>query len=135
MSAPTPTPRTDAEMVQHYGDGLGQWVTRDFARTIERELIAMQAERDALREKKATATHWHNEYQKLDARLKKILRPVSPSMAEYRNNLLNMVGRAYAGRAADSQSDAARLSDDSVVNRAKQLIAAVDAAIEEDAAG
>ena len=40
------TPRTDANYVCHYGDGLGQWVPREFACELERELAAAQAQRD-----------------------------------------------------------------------------------------
>lgn len=40
----TATPRTDASYVVHYGDGLGQWVPREFAQQLERELTAARAE-------------------------------------------------------------------------------------------
>ena len=40
------TPRTDANYVCHYGDGIGQWVSREFACELERELAAAQAQRD-----------------------------------------------------------------------------------------
>jgi hypothetical protein len=43
------TPRTDANYVCHYGDGIGQWVPREFACELERELAAAQAEIAALR--------------------------------------------------------------------------------------
>ena len=36
------TPRTDANYVCHYGDGLGQWVPREFACELERELAAQK---------------------------------------------------------------------------------------------
>jgi hypothetical protein len=36
------TPRTDASYVCHYGDGLGQWVPREFACELERELFAQK---------------------------------------------------------------------------------------------
>jgi hypothetical protein len=42
------TPRTDANYVCHYGDGLGQWVPREFACELERELAAAIAQRDKL---------------------------------------------------------------------------------------
>lgn len=34
----TDTPRTDANYVCLYGDGIGQWVSREFACELEREL-------------------------------------------------------------------------------------------------
>ena len=40
------TPRTDANYVCHYGDGIGQWVPREFACELERELAAALAQRD-----------------------------------------------------------------------------------------
>jgi len=43
------TPRTDANYVCHYGDGLGQWVPREFSCELERELAAAQAEIAMLR--------------------------------------------------------------------------------------
>jgi len=59
MNTPTPTPRTDAATAltsQHrYDDGFGDpefgWVTASFARELERELTALTAERDQLKEK------------------------------------------------------------------------------------
>ena len=44
------TPMTDANYVCHYGDGLGQWVSREFACELERELAAAIAQRDKARE-------------------------------------------------------------------------------------
>ena len=44
------TPRTDANYVCHYGDGLGQWVPREFACDLERELAAALEQRDKARE-------------------------------------------------------------------------------------
>lgn len=40
MDKVSDTPRTDANYVCHYGDGLGQWVPREFACELERELAA-----------------------------------------------------------------------------------------------
>jgi len=40
------TPRTDASYVCLYGDGIGQWVPREFACELERELAAAIAQRD-----------------------------------------------------------------------------------------
>jgi len=59
------TPRTDANYVCHYGDGLGQWVPREFACDLERELAAAQAERNAARndalEEAATLCETHQD--------------------------------------------------------------------------
>jgi len=43
------TPRTDANYVCHYGDGLGQWVPREFACELERKLAAAQADAERYR--------------------------------------------------------------------------------------
>ena len=42
MDKVSDTPRTDANYVCHYGDGLGQWVPREFACELERELAAQK---------------------------------------------------------------------------------------------
>ena len=42
MDKVSDTPRTDANYVCHYGDGLGQWVPREFAQQLERELAAQK---------------------------------------------------------------------------------------------
>ena len=42
MDKVSDTPRTDASYVCHYGDGLGQWVPREFACELERELTAQK---------------------------------------------------------------------------------------------
>jgi hypothetical protein len=48
-SLTTDTPRTDANYICHYGDGIGQWVPREFACELERELAAAIAQRDKAR--------------------------------------------------------------------------------------
>jgi hypothetical protein len=42
MDKVSDTPRTDASYVCPYGDGLGQWVPREFACELERELAAQK---------------------------------------------------------------------------------------------
>jgi hypothetical protein len=62
--APTPTPRTDAYEYKagwaaaNYGE---PWKPMDFARTLEREVAALTAERDLFR---AEATWWKNLHKK-----------------------------------------------------------------------
>jgi hypothetical protein len=48
----TDTPRTDANYVCFYGDGIGQWVPREFSCELERELaetkrLLVEASKDA----------------------------------------------------------------------------------------
>lgn len=49
------TPRTDANYVCHYGDGLGQWVPREFACELERELAAVENEMQVMSDKLSCA--------------------------------------------------------------------------------
>ena len=53
------TPRTDANYVCHYGDGLGQWVPREFACDLERELAAAQKDAERYRYLKSVMTVPH----------------------------------------------------------------------------
>jgi hypothetical protein len=59
----SPTPETDAQMVAHYGDGLGQWVTRDFARKLERE---RNEARQQLAASEAKAAELQKDKERLD---------------------------------------------------------------------
>jgi len=56
MNTPTPTPRTDAAVKLTFAAGHNT-VCPNFARTLERELTALTAERDQLRDQLAAARH------------------------------------------------------------------------------
>jgi len=140
MNTPTPTPRTDAAVKLTFAAGHNT-VCPNFARTLERELTALTAERDQLRSDCENETKWAAHYLAQSiadkSRAEKAERAETVALANW-NGALERAIKAEADLAAerarlDSGTILLIVAGERVWHCGVDLRAAIDAGMQEDA--